>query len=209
VRLSIVSVLLGMRERAVSDLESMPYRRRMQPDVPPTRRVTALAHCRVVDTRWTVRVAGSLTCGHGDRRSDFPGACRLLAVTRLCLGSNAPGSAGRVVDCPWDQSRDSTIAEHLARRRGDGMREEQILSAAEEELGARLWYARSRSTMDGDDQRSTPDIQQKRAETRLQIEAKYGVESLWPLDEYQWGYLEGRLSAVRWALGQDWGKIET
>jgi hypothetical protein len=89
------------------------------------------------------------------------------------------------------------------------MREERTLSAAEEELGARLWYARSRSTMDGDDARLTPDIQEKRAETRREIEAKYGGESLWPLDEYQWGYLEGRLSALRWALGQEWGSIAT
>ena len=89
------------------------------------------------------------------------------------------------------------------------MREEGALTAAAQELGERLWYARSVTTMDADDARLPGAIAKKRAELRGELEVKYGVESLWPLDGYQWGYLEGRLAAVRWALGDEWGNVET
>lgn len=37
-----------------------------------------------------------------------------------------------------------------------------------------------------------------------EIEAKYDPEDLGPWEDFEWGMLSGKLSAVRWMLGEDW-----
>ena len=41
------------------------------------------------------------------------------------------------------------------------------------------------------------------------IRREVGDERLGPYSEFEWGYLSGQLSAIRWVLGYDWDALDT
>jgi hypothetical protein len=41
------------------------------------------------------------------------------------------------------------------------------------------------------------------------VEKKYGVEELGPWSDFEWGMINGKLSALRWVLGDDWDMLDT
>jgi hypothetical protein len=84
--------------------------------------------------------------------------------------------------------------------------------AVEHELFERLWYGRSEAA--ATDER--PDgyskelwAMAKRAAKR--IEDEYGRDSLWSNMETQfdWGLLSGKVSAIRWVLGDEWDNLDS
>jgi len=78
---------------------------------------------------------------------------------------------------------------------------------AEEELFDRIWYERSLShEMDTDD---VDALLRLAGPGRARVEPKYGVESLGPYNDFDWGMLNGKLSALRWVLGAEWDFLDT
>jgi hypothetical protein len=41
------------------------------------------------------------------------------------------------------------------------------------------------------------------------VEEKHGTENLGPWSDFEWGMINGKLSALRWALGEDWDMLDT
>lgn len=42
-----------------------------------------------------------------------------------------------------------------------------------------------------------------------EVEKRYGKEELGPWDDFEWGMLNGKLSALRWVMGDDWDMLDT
>jgi hypothetical protein len=53
------------------------------------------------------------------------------------------------------------------------------------------------------------DVWEGALKAARRAERKYGTENLGPWDDFEWGMLSGKLSALRWALGDDWDNLDT
>ena len=46
-------------------------------------------------------------------------------------------------------------------------------------------------------------------EAARRTEAEIGIENLGPWSDFEWGMVNGKLSALRWVLGDDWDMLDT
>lgn len=81
-----------------------------------------------------------------------------------------------------------------------------------EELFDKIWYDRHQGLnyriVNGLDT-IHPDIWESALKSAKRVEEKYGEENLDPYDDFEWGMLNGKLSAIRWSLGDEWDMLDT
>jgi hypothetical protein len=53
------------------------------------------------------------------------------------------------------------------------------------------------------------DIWEGARKSAKRVERKYGTKNLGPWTDFEWGMLNGKLSALRWALGEEWDMLDT
>lgn len=89
----------------------------------------------------------------------------------------------------------------------DKIRSLEQIRKAEKEFEDKLWYGRSfpDSVLQGF---KDPKLRQMVMESKRQIEKKYG-KNLIPKDQFEWGMFNGKLSALRWVLGDGWDTLDT
>lgn len=84
--------------------------------------------------------------------------------------------------------------------------------AAEKEYFDKIWYVRS-LMREGETGQINLDVSDSLKETihsaRRRIEEKFGVANLPPVDDWEWGFMHGKLSALRWVLGEEWDFLDT
>jgi hypothetical protein len=53
------------------------------------------------------------------------------------------------------------------------------------------------------------DIWERALEAAAEVEKEFGLENLGPWNDFEWGMLNGKLSALRWVLGDKWDMLDT
>jgi hypothetical protein len=91
-------------------------------------------------------------------------------------------------------------------------RTEEEVSAAMNEFTDKIWYDRHQifkyrvknklTTVD-------PKIWKGALKAAKEVEKKYGIENLGPHSDFDWGMLNGKLSALRWVFGDEWDMLDT
>jgi hypothetical protein len=93
------------------------------------------------------------------------------------------------------------------------MRSEEEIHRAAQELGDKVWYYRKEHLVSAVERReeSIPpdDIANRMFAEMRRIKQEYGEANLGPLTDWEWGYLNGKLSAIRWAQGLEWDNLDT
>ena len=97
-----------------------------------------------------------------------------------------------------------------------------------DELVTKVWYNRhqvsrervesgktkivEKETFPIKDHRTRPiqrDIWEGALKAAAKVEKRFGLENLGPWDDFEWGMLNGKLSALRWVLGDEWDMLDT
>jgi hypothetical protein len=90
-------------------------------------------------------------------------------------------------------------------------RDEEIIEA-EQEYFDRVWYNRKEMIEERVAEGKTqikPEILEGMRTGMREVEARYGADNLGPYDDFEWGMVNGKLSALRWVLGEDWDMLDT
>lgn len=98
------------------------------------------------------------------------------------------------------------------------------LREAEDELEIKVWYNRHQiwkeriedgkiTLVEKEDFPSPKTIQRDIWKGALKsakaVEKEYGIENLGPWTDFEWGMINGKLSAIRWVMGYDWDMLHT
>jgi hypothetical protein len=91
-------------------------------------------------------------------------------------------------------------------------RAEEEISHEIDVLLDKIWYNRHlclRERVEAGNTRVAPDIWKGALEAAKAVEKRYPKGELGPWTDFEWGMLNGKLSALRWVLGDDWDMLDT
>lgn len=84
------------------------------------------------------------------------------------------------------------------------------IQEAEQEFFDRIWYQRSIAHKWDLDADALEELLRIAGPGRRRVEQRYGGPSnLGPYTDFEWGMLNGKLSALRWVLGSEWDFLDT
>jgi len=91
-------------------------------------------------------------------------------------------------------------------------RSEDEVANAINELFDKVWYNRHqglkyRVLQEGE--YINPEVWQGALKAAKEVEEKYGIENLGSWTDFEWGMINGKLSALRWFFGDEWDMLDT
>ncbi|MEV4444820.1 PIN domain-containing protein [Streptomyces mirabilis] len=106
----------------------------------------------------------------------------------------------------------SELAEEVELVRTETRSLAEILKA-ENEYFEKIWYVRKLILLekieDGRHEPLNPELEEHMNSAMRDIERRYGEDNVGPWDDWGWGFVHGKLSALRWVLGDDWDFLDT
>lgn len=88
---------------------------------------------------------------------------------------------------------------------------DEVSDACEEFLD-KIWFNRHlslRYRVEHEGEAIAPEIWQGALKSAQRVIDKYGELNLGPYSDFEWGMLNGKLSALRWVLGDEWDMLDT
>ncbi len=93
------------------------------------------------------------------------------------------------------------------------MRKRVEIQEAEQEFSDRVWYNRKLVMLEriqnGLEPMPDEDLMDKVTAGMRAIEERYGGKDTLAYDDFEWGMVNGKLSALRWVMGDDWDMLDT
>ncbi len=91
------------------------------------------------------------------------------------------------------------------------MRSVKEILEAENEFFTRVWYGRKGTAEQYRAEGTPEDIIKGMVKGKREAEKRFGKKSLMDnmRTEWDWGYVSGKLSAIRWVLGDEWDMLDT
>jgi len=107
----------------------------------------------------------------------------------------------------YNEFKNYTLAmdEHSYERNIDGTLVEL------DEMLQKIWYNRHmnlRYKIEAEGEYVDPEIWKGALASAKKVEEKFGVDNL-SFDDFEWGMLNGKVSALRWVLGDEWDMLDT
>ena len=88
----------------------------------------------------------------------------------------------------------------------------QTILITEEEFFDKVWYDRHQMLRHLErigKTKTDPEIWKGALKAAKKVEKKWGKKNLGPYTDFDWGMINGKLSALRWVLGEEWDMLDT
>jgi len=106
------------------------------------------------------------------------------------------------------EGKDTLLRRYLVQT--ETMRSESDVIAAQEEFFEKVWYHRHMlSVMRQREQGQEPPTFQLEAGARVRARIEKYPDYSWPMSDFELGMINGKLSALRWVLGEEWDFLDT
>lgn len=91
-------------------------------------------------------------------------------------------------------------------------RTEEEIAIAIDEYADKIWYGRHQAVkyqVGKKKLKVDPEIWKGALKSAKIVEKKYGLKNLGPYSDFDWGMINGKLSALRWVFGDDWDMLDS
>jgi PIN domain len=147
---------------------------------------------------------------NGDRRQPHPDIAGLFVDKRSRYVYDLSGLNEVLVDHFGKEFTEESESVEFGREEPRTFAE---ILEAEKECYDKIWYVRKLILLEkieaGELEPLDPDLSQGMHAAMREIEKRYGRENVGPWDDWGWGFVHGKLSALRWVLGSEWDFLDT
>lgn len=149
---------------------------------------------------------------NGDRRQPHPDLAGLFddSHSRYCLGVDG---LRQLMNDQFGEAFQQEVEEIEFLRSVDEPRAYGEIFEAAEEYFDKVWHVRHLIHLEKEERGEiapmAPEIRVKAEAAAQRIVERYGAENVGPWNDWEWGYVNGKLATLRWVLGSEWDFLDT